>query len=114
MSRTGSRLKFKVTGPFPGFQYARPVNVETRKPAGEYPPARPKCGKISCNSPPMPTAFCCAGGVVAVLVNVPIGCGICTSEEPAVVDSCTVITLVPSACPESRKTGLATRESLAL
>ena len=33
---------------------------------------------------------------------------------PAVVDSCTVITLVPSAWPESRNTGLATMVKPAL
>ena len=73
-------------GPLPGRRNARAVKVETRNPYGVYPPAKAACAKASCASPPIPTAFCCAGGVLAVLVRVPMGSGITMRAEPAVVD----------------------------
>ncbi len=56
----------------------------------------------------MPTAFCCAGGVTLVATRVPMGSGMAVSVVPEMVDWVTLITALPVAWLESRKTGRAT------
>jgi hypothetical protein len=76
-----------------------------RKPYGLYPPAMARLPKVSCTSPAIPAAFCCAGGVAeaAVPVRVPMGSGLLVVTAPVV----SWMTALPLTWPESRKTGRA-------